>query len=225
MEYKRRQHNLTLLPDESVLATGGTGAPGFNNSEGSVFPAELWDPASQTWRTLAAGNEARLYHSEAVLLPDARVLVPGGGHPSGGGTDPDHFSAEIYSPPYLFQGPRPTITAAPATVRYGETFAVSTPDGASTAKVTWIRLSSVTHAFNMNQRINRLSFAPVAGGLDVTAPPNPRVCPPGHYLLFLVNGAGVPSVARVVRIVPDLFADGFESGDTSGWSLTVGGSP
>lgn len=224
MAYRRRQHNLTLLPDETVLATGGSSAPGFNNAEGSVFPAELWDPVAETWRTLQAANEARLYHSEAVLLPDARVLVSGGGHPSGGGDDPNHFSAELYSPPYLFNGPRPTITAAPATVRYNESFSVVTPDGASITKVTWLRLSSVTHAFNMNQRLNRLAFSTSVGGLNVTAPPNPRFCPPGHYMMFLVNAAGVPSEARIVRIILDLFADGFETGDTSAWSLVVAGS-
>ncbi len=222
MAYRRRQHNLTLLPDGTVLATGGTGAPGFNNSDGAVYPAELWEPASETWQTLAAGHEARLYHSEALLLPDARVLVPGGGHPNGGGDDTDHFTAEIFSPPYLFRGPRPVLSAAPAAVPHGGTFFVQTPDGAAVSAVTLIRLSSVTHALNMNQRINRLAFEVAPGGLSVTAPADPRLCPPGHYLLFLVSSDGVPSLGKIVRIGPTgLFADGFESGGTEEWSLTV----
>lgn len=220
MAFARRQLNLTLLPDGTALATGGTSAPGFNNPEGAVREAEVFDPKTETWRTLAAATEARLYHSVALLLPDARVLVAGGGHPNGGGDDPDHFSAEIFSPPYLFQGPRPTLTSAPATVRYGETFFAATPDGAAIDAVTWLRLSSVTHAFDQNQRINRLTFSPAPGGLRITAPSDPRVCPPGDYMLFLLDG-GVPSVANIVRIVLPLFADGFEGGTTAAWTLTV----
>ena len=75
----------------------------------------------------------------------------------------------------------------------------------------------------MNQRINRLGFTPVAGGLEVTPPADPAVCPPGHYLLFLLDGDGVPSEARFVQVLPrTAFADGFESGDASAWSQAVG---
>lgn len=222
MAYRRRHHNLTLLPDESVLVSGGSGLPGFDSFPGASFPAEVWNPATETWTTVAASNEARLYHSEALLLPDGRVVVAGGGHPNGGAGDSDHYSAEIYSPPYLFKGPRPVLDTAPATVRYGEAFSVTTPDGASIQKVTWLRLASVTHSLNMSQRGNRLAFTSSVGGLTVTAPTDPRRAPPGNYLLFLLNTHGVPSVGRVVRLVPDLFADGFETGDTSAWSLTVG---
>lgn len=222
MAYRRRQHNLTLLPDGSVLATGGSAAPGFNSFDGSVYPAELWDPVAETWRTAAAGNEARLYHSEALLLPDATVLVAGGGHPNGGGDDQDHFSAEIYSPPYLSRGPRPVISAAPHLIHQGESFFLAVQDPGAVAAVTVIRLSSVTHALNMNQRINRLPFIAVAGGLRVTAPANPNLGPPGHYLLFALSADGVPSLGRMVRLgTTAVFADGFESGSTAAWSQTV----
>lgn len=205
MAYARRQLNATLLPDGMVLVTGGTSATGFNNSTGAVLPAELWDPATGVWRTLAGMQVPRLYHSVALLLPDGRVLSAGGGHPSDGENgDPDHPDAEIYSPPYLFKGPRPSITSAPGAVPYGQSFFVQSPDAASVTGVTLIRLSSVTHGFNQEQRILRLSFAATAGGLNVTAPSNPNLCPPGYYLLFLLNGSGVPSVARILRIDPDL---------------------
>jgi hypothetical protein len=207
MAYARRQHNATLLPDGTVLVTGGTGATGFNNSTGAVLPAELWDPATGAWRTLAGMQVPRLYHSIALLLPDGRVLSAGGGHPSDGANgDPDHPDAEIYSPPYLFKGARPSITSAPAAVPYGQPFFVGTPDAVSIAGVSLIRLSSVTHSFNQDQRILRPSFVATAGGLLVTAPSNPNLCPPGYYLLFLLNGSGVPSVARILRIDPDLVA-------------------
>ena len=227
MTFPRRQLNATLLPDGSVLATGGTSAAGFNDATGAVYAAELWDPASGEWTPLAAMAETRIYHSTALLLPDGRVLSAGGGHPSDAAHgDGDHYNAEIYSPPYLFRGPRPAVTAAPAQVVYGETFQVATPDAASVAAVSWLRLGSVTHAFNQNQRINRLELASVAGGLEVAAPASATLCPPGHYMLFLVNGAGVPSVGRLIWIAPapPFFADGFESGDTTAWSAAVGGS-
>jgi hypothetical protein len=222
MKNARIQLTLTLLPDGSVLATGGSSAPGFTDAAGGVYTPELWNPASETWTTLAAASEVRLYHSVALLLPDARVLVAGGGHPNGGNGDFHHRSAEIFSPPYLFRGPRPTLSGAPERVAYGESFFVGTPDGAEVAQVTWLRLGSVTHAFNMNQRINRLAFATTAGGLTVTAPASRNLCPPGHYLLFLLDGDGVPSVAKIVQIgAPEIFADGFETGDTAAWSLVV----
>lgn len=205
MAYARRQHNATVLPDGTVLVTGGTGATGFNNATGAVLAAEIWDPATGAWRTLAGMQVPRLYHSVALLLPDGRVLSAGGGHPSDGEHgDPDHPDAEIYSPPYLFKGPRPSISSVPPAVPYGRPFFVGTPDAASVSAVTLIRLSSVTHSFNQEQRILRLGFTATAGGLEVTAPSDPNLCPPGYYLLFLLNGDGVPSVARILRVDPDL---------------------
>jgi galactose oxidase len=125
----------------------------------------------------------------AVSHPDCR--------PSSGDYSPN---AEIYSPPYLFKGQRPAVTSAPANVRYGQTFLIGTADLANITKVTWIRLSSVTHAFNQNQRINFLSFAAAANGLNVRARSDPNLCPRGHYMLFLLNGKGLPSIGKIVRI-------------------------
>jgi hypothetical protein len=89
-------------------------------------------------------------------------------------------------------------------VPYGQPFFVATPDAASVTGVTLIRLSSVTHSFNQEQRILRLSFTTTTGGLTVTAPSSPNLCPPGYYLLFLLNGNGVPSIARILQVEPDL---------------------
>lgn len=191
MSIPRRQHNVTLLPDGKVLVTGGSSASGFNNPDGRVLYAEMWDPATERWTTLASYTRYRGYHSTAVLLPDGRVLSAGGdGQPN----------AEIFSPPYLFKGARPTITSAPAAVTYGQTFLVETPDAASIRRISLIRLTSVTHAFNQEQRIHRLNFAAVSGGLSVVAPSSANLCPPGYYMLFILNGNGVPSVARIVNV-------------------------
>ncbi|HEX6159787.1 MAG TPA: galactose oxidase-like domain-containing protein, partial [Thermoanaerobaculia bacterium] len=201
MSVARRQLNATLLPDGTVLVTGGSSAPGFNNADGAVLTSEIWDPDTGRWTTVASQSVRRLYHSTAVLLHDGRVLSAGGGMPpSPEGADRDHRDAQIYSPAYLFRGERPVITKAPEWVTYGQRFYVDVPYASNVARVTWIRLSSVTHAFNHSQRFNELAFARTGDGqLTVTAPSN-KECPPGPYLLFVLNARGVPSVGKVVFI-------------------------
>src|SRR5438046_1177212 len=151
----------------------------------------MWDPPTERWTTMASAQAVRLYHSAALLLPDGRVLTTG---------CDDITQVALYSPPYLFAGARPTITSAPAAVSFGQSYFVETPDAANIAKVRWIRLGSVTHAFNMNQRINSLSFSQAPGGLNVVSPSNPNLAPPGHYLLFILNANGVPSIAKIVQL-------------------------
>jgi hypothetical protein len=192
MAFARRQHNATVLPDGKVLITGGSSGSGFDDSTLPVFAAEMWDPATGTFTTMAANSVYRGYHSTALLLPDGRVLSAGG---NVGGP-----SAEIYSPPYLFNGPRPTISSAPTTVGYGQQFAVNTPDAANIAQVSFIRLGSVTHSFDMNQRFMRLAFTPTPTGLAVSAPSDPNIAPPGHYMMFLLFANGVPSTASIIQI-------------------------
>jgi hypothetical protein len=133
-----------------------------------------------------------------LLLPDGRVLHGGGG---GGGGTVDNYNYELYSPPYLFRGARPIVTGTtPDAVVYGQTLFVETPVGASIAKVTLIRFGSVTHALDMGQRLVSLSFTQVTGGLSVTLPASRVTAPPGPYMLFLVNGNGVPSVGRIMLL-------------------------
>lgn len=204
MSSPRRHLNSTILPDGEVLITGGVSGSGFNTLASAVKTAEIWNPETKGWTTLAAGSVARGYHSVSLLLPDGTVLhgasgdasVPGGG----GATYPAEKNHQIFSPPYLFKGGRPTIGSAPATVAYGEKFTVSTQYAAQVAAVRWIRLGSVTHAFDMNQRANTLTFTAETGDVQVDAPANSKLAPPGHYLLFILNRNGVPSVGKVVQI-------------------------
>ncbi len=205
MHFPRRQHNATILADGSVLVTGGTSGPGFNDlSPGKpVHVAELWDPVTKEWKKLAAEDVDRCYHSMAMLLPDATVLSAGGGEFTVGSepNDPQdsHRNAQIFHPPYLFHGPRPKIGSAPEEIAYGETFSLEI-SGPDVGQVTWIRLPSVTHACDQSQRINVLEFRCDDGCLTITAPERPQICPPGHYMLFVLSKAGVPSLARIVRI-------------------------
>ena len=197
MAFARSYHNLTVLPDGNVLVTGGEGTTNPFDQSTAVYAAEMWSPTAETFTTLSSMQVARVYHSTAVLLPDGRVLSGGSGEYGSGSID--QLNAEIYSPPYLFKGPRPTLTSAPSSLTYGAQFAVQTPDAANIASVSLIRLSSVTHAFNENQRFIPLSFTPSVGSLNVQAPANANLAPPGYYMLFLVNNAGVPSVGVFVQ--------------------------
>jgi hypothetical protein len=101
----------------------------------------------------------------------------------------------------LVQGARPAITSAPAEIAYGEQFAVNTPIASDIAAAALIKLSTVTHSANTGQRYADVTFS--AGGSDVlnlTAPSNANLAPPGHYMLFLLNSAGVPSVAQILHL-------------------------
>jgi Domain of unknown function (DUF1929)/Bacterial Ig-like domain (group 1) len=206
MASPRRHMNATILPDGQVLATGGTRGGGFVNiSTGlAVKEAELWNPETGQWTTLAANRIMRVYHSVSLLLPDGTVLHGSSGDAMAGTTPvPPERNHEIFSPPYLFRslnGSRPTITSAPASVSYGQTFSVATPNAAQITDVRWIRLGSVTHAFDASQRANTLTFTVNGGDVEVRAPGEAKQAPPGHYLLFLLNRNGVPSVGRVVQI-------------------------
>ena len=203
MAFTRTFHNLTLLPDGTVLATGGGTTTDVIGVSGAVHNAELWSPVTATWTTMASMQKPRLYHSTALLLPDGRVLVMGGGrwHEVSVNEPTDQLSSETYSPPYLFKGPRPTISAPlPTTATYGGTITVQTPNAARIAAVSLIRLGSVTHAFDENQRFLQLSFATVSGALNVQAPANANLAPPGHYMLFILDTNGVPSVAAILRL-------------------------
>jgi galactose oxidase len=162
-----------------------------------VHPAEIWTDSTGLWTTLASNTVNRGYHTTAILLPDARVLLTGSGDGAG---SPSELNAEIFSPPYLFNGTRPTITSRPARLAYNTTFRIGTPDASSVTRVALIRLGSTTHAFDMNQRFQRLAFTADATGLTVTAPTTRLRTPQGHYLLFILNGSGVPSVGKIVQV-------------------------
>ena len=191
--------NAVLLPNGQVVALGGS----VNDEDLSTasLNADLYDPPSNTISSAGANVYPRLYHSVALLLPDATVWLAGG-NPSRGSYEPH---VEVYQPPYLFQSDgslatRPTITNAPASISYGNPFTVQTPDAASIASVVLIRNGTVTHAFGMDQRMVGMSFTAGSGSLTVTAPSNGNIAPPGYYMLFILNTAGVPSLASSVLV-------------------------
>jgi hypothetical protein len=199
MSEPRIEMNATILPNGKVLALGGS-----TNDEDTTtasLNADLYDPVANTISSAGTNAYAHLYHSTSLLLPDATVWLAGG-NPEQGTYEP-HM--EIYQPAYLFNSDgtlatRPTITSAPASIGYGAQFTVQTPDAASISSVVLMRNGSVTHAFNLDQRMVGLSFTAGTGSLTVTAPSSGNIAPPGYYMLFLLNSAGVPSLSTMVQV-------------------------
>jgi hypothetical protein len=220
MDRARRQNNATILADGTVLITGGTDVTGWNDPNGLIATAEIWDPVTEEVRQVAEADVGiyRGYHSTGLLLPDGRVLVTGGDHDSGGAIPGQNTNAEIYSPAYLFDengdpAARPTVTAAPDVAELGDTIFIETPDAASIAKALWVVPGAVTHAQNWTQRANNLDFTSTDDGLNIQLPANENEAPVGYYMLFLVNDAGTPSMAEWIRATPNILLDGDFNGD------------
>jgi hypothetical protein len=197
MHDARSQETLVTLADGRVMAVGG--AITFSTSEQTgILPGEIWDPTTEQWSVVTGPmQDPRMNHSSAVLLPDGRVLAAGGGHDPG---QVDYYTGEIYSPPYMYQGARPTITNAPASASLGSSITVQTPDAATIAKVSLNELGAITHQYNDDAVYDELAFTTSSGSVNVTVPSNANVISPGDYYLTIVNTAGVPSVSKILHI-------------------------
>jgi hypothetical protein len=200
MSQPRIEMNATILPNGKVLAVGGS-----RNDEDAAtasLNADLYDPATNTFASAGANAFPRLYHSGSLLLPDATVLLAGG-NPTRGSYE---SRMEIYSPAYLFnpdgtRAVRPTISAVATAFALGSTFQLQTPDAADISSVVLVRPGAPTHAFDMDQRLVGLAYTVDNGVLNITAPPAGNIAPPGYYMLFILNSAGVPSVASFVQLL------------------------
>ncbi len=196
---QRRLVSGTVLPDGKVLATGGSSV--WNEMTNVNYTAEIWNPTTGQWTVGAAGVRARLYHNIALLLPDATVMVGGGGAPG----PQINTNFELYYPPYLF-GPngtlaaRPTIATAPTVLDIGRTFNVTLGAAGTASRVVLVKTGSVTHGNNMEQRFVELPFTANGTSLSVQAPSRAGEATPGFYMLFVLNAAGVPSVSKIVRM-------------------------
>lgn len=205
MALARMHLNLVLLPDRTVFASGGSLAQEENQI--SRLQSEIYDPATNAWRLMATATVKRLYHSTALLLPDGRV-VAAGSNPEGGTSvrfdqnDPnEEMHLEVFSPPYLFRGPRPAIANAPAQSGYGQAITVKCPNSASIKWVSLIRNGVTTHSFDNGQRLVDLPIVSRdAAGLRLAMPAKPTLAPPGWHMLFLVDQAGVPSIAHWIHL-------------------------
>jgi hypothetical protein len=204
LNFPRLHLNSVLLPDRTVFVSGGS----LHQEDAPLarLQGEIYNPASDTWTPTAAAAVPRLYHSTAVLMPDGTV-VTAGSNPDGGShvqwdDDPnEEMRLEVFSPPYLFKGPRPTISAAPAQCTYGQNIQISSPEAANIRWANLLRNCVTTHSFDSSQRLVDLEITSRAGGVvSATVPVNHNIAPPGWYMLFLVDSNGIPSVANWVRL-------------------------
>jgi PKD repeat protein len=193
MAFARRRQNLVILADGNVMAVGGTAAS--DDPARAVLAGEIWDRDTETWTTVASMSTPRMYHSSAMLLPDGRVVAAGGDHPNA----TSKLTAQFFSPPYLYKGPRPEIATAPDEAGYGATFTIDTATP-GISSVALIRSGAPTHAIDMNQRYVPLTFSQNGASLSVQVPASGKVAPPGYYMLVIENADGVPSAGRWIKI-------------------------
>jgi hypothetical protein len=223
-----------LLPTKQVLLIGGgtygTSAPVFSPL---LLTPDKRASMGYSVTTMNPGQQPRLYHTSSLLLPDGRVFLAGGNatraardaatgevrldtlrRPDGTYTfaekgsnfiSSEIYQIEIFYPPYLFvAGPRPAITQAPASLAYGSSAEIQVTDATPKASVVLIKLGSMTHAWDMGQRLAELKFSQAraagATSVQIRAPENRSLYPPGYYMLFYVNGSGKPSKASIVRL-------------------------
>jgi galactose oxidase len=224
--YPRGFANAAVLPDGTVLVTGGQKRSlVFTDTDGIMYP-ELFDPARKAWAQMAPEAVPRNYHSVSVLLPDATVFSGGGGlcylssitaSDSGCDRTVDHPDGQIFSPPYLFnedgsEAARPTvdsISTTNATAGAMIKVVVRDEEVAGNSSLVLMRLGTVTHSINTDQRrvplVDVSSTGTQMGGdgteYTVTLPNDYGVLLPGFYYLFALSARGVPSVAKTLQII------------------------
>ena len=218
MNKARVMPDAVLLPNQKVLAVNGSTNGYADDMVYPVYEGEIYDQSQNTWTTMNKMRVPRLYHSTAILLPDATVLTAGKGKKFN--KEPYKYSeirGEVFYPPYLFKSngdrrtddERPRIQSAPASLTFNEqaslTIVPKTGTGQQTIdwEVVLIAPGAVTHAFNMHQRLVVLSSSATASGsnvsLSITAPPTKDIAPKGYYMLFVLQD-GVPSEAKWVAL-------------------------
>jgi Domain of unknown function (DUF1929) len=206
MQLPRMHLNAVLLPDHTVFVSGGSLKQ--EDEPLARLQAELYDPATDTWHLMATAKVSRLYHSTALLLPDGRV-VAAGGNPEGGKSvtweppDPEEeMRLEVFSPPYLFKGPRPVINAVPTEWHYGQAVTIQSPQAGNIRWVSLIKNGVTTHSFDSGQRLVDLDIlSQGAGSIQATVPQEPNLAPRGWYMLFLIDQNGIPSIATWIHLI------------------------
>ena len=196
MNFRRNNLNAAILPDGDVAMVSGISGWKWGPFV-ATLTTEHFDPLTETWQAMASMQVGAQYHSIGLLLPDGRVLKTGGHL---GGIEIIH-DMEVYSPAYLFNGPRPIIDAAPAEIGWAEEFSITTPNAQDVTLVSLVKLGQITHHTNPDQRFLSLNFQQVGEDLlMITSPAHGNIAPPGYYMLFILNDCGVPSESAMVRV-------------------------
>ena len=177
-----------LLPDGKVFVAGGI--------DRTNSPCATFDPQTNSWSGMATLPSIRGYHSVALLLPSGKVMMAGW----------NSTTIEIYSPPYLHGGARPTIASAPSLVHHGQSFVIESPDADSIVKVVLVRPMAVTHQTDTEQKVLEMPYVHDHANptrLTLTAPDGGHphsLAQQGYYMMFAINNQGVPSVASWIYL-------------------------
>ncbi|BCW79724.1 galactose oxidase early set domain-containing protein [Arthrobacter sp. NicSoilC5] len=182
--------NVLNLPDRTVLAADGA----QHNRSDNVLTAAIYQPSTNSWLSIGPDPVGRNYHSSAILLPDGRVAVLGT-NPLDNSFD---FRISVYSPPYMFNGTRPTVTAAPGSATYGQQISLQTTGTIKAAQL--MSPMSATHQTDTNARLVDLPMTISGGTVNATIPNNPNMLPPGPYMLTVLDANNLPSIAKWVWI-------------------------
>jgi len=192
----------TVLADGRVAVTGGSAKA--NAAVNPDYTVEIWDPTTGQWTAGAVAQKYRLYHSIALLLPDATVLTGGGGAPG----PVTNRNAEIYYPPYLYlndgsgqPAPRPMLTGAPTAITIGQDVTAAVGPSDVISRVTFVRTGSDTHSTNIDQRFLDLPFTQSGNSVTATLPTDPNMLAPGYWMLFVFANEA-PSVAQIILVTP-----------------------
>lgn len=188
--------DVQMMADGKVLVIGGSRLN--DDWRTAAMNAEIWDPNTEKWSVMSGFKWPRLYHSTSVLLKDGTVMISGDAGPG------SPHSSEIFTPPYLFNADgelatRPLIDWAPQQGAYNQQITVRT-SGEDVAKVSFVKTTSVTHSFNVDQRYMELSYTNTDDGIKVQLPQNANTAPPGFYMLFVLDAEGTPSEAQIIKM-------------------------
>ncbi|MEU6232458.1 galactose oxidase early set domain-containing protein [Kitasatospora sp. NPDC047058] len=222
--FGRTQDDTVLLPNGRLLTVNGAydirdygNGPYNPNADLKYRQIELRDDQGN-WKLGPVQRLPRGYHSNAVVLPDGRVMVTGdelqqlannpdvngtvSGVPGTTGPVTMNGTIEIYEPAYLHQGDRPQLGNAPtAPVGYDKRFTVTSTTPGLVSKAVLLSPTTSTHSVNTSQRHIDLRLTSRAGNrLEFQAPPDAKAAPPGWYMLFLLDDQGVPSVAQWIQL-------------------------
>ena len=192
--FGRRHAPNAYLPDGNIIFFGGTN---FQNSlAGAHLNAEIFDPVAKSWTVVNGMTVPKIYHSTGILLLDGRVWLAGTQYAKSNW----ELRSEFYVPSY-YNATRPTISSNPTVGNYGGTINISTPNAADVQKVSLIKLGTYTHGFNSDMRFIWLQIqSKGSNNVTVSAPVNAKIAPPGYYMIHVLNSAGVPSIAKVIKI-------------------------
>ncbi|GGO84762.1 galactose oxidase early set domain-containing protein [Wenjunlia tyrosinilytica] len=212
--FGRTQDDTLLMPDGNLLTVNGAfdirdygNGPYNPNADLKYRQIETRD-AQGDWKLGPVQRLPRGYHSNAVVMPDGRVMITGD-ELQQIANDPDikddmNGSIEIYEPAYLHNGARPDLGAVPmGPLAHDERFTVSTSSARDVKRAVLLAPTTATHSVNTSQRHIELRIKNVGSGqLELQAPPSSAAAPPGYYMLFLLNEEGVPSVAKWLSFGP-----------------------